>query len=40
MTASAAVTWAIVVPDESPDDAALPDRAGRPGSGPGNPLDL
>lgn len=29
-----------VIPDENPDDAALPDRAGRPGSGSGNPLDL
>jgi hypothetical protein len=29
-----------VILDENPDDAALPDRAGRPGSGSGNPLDL
>ena len=31
---------AIVIPDENPDDSTLPDRAGRPGSGSGNPLDL
>lgn len=29
-----------VVPDENPDDSTLPDHAGRPGSGSGNPLDL
>jgi hypothetical protein len=29
-----------VIPDENPDDSTLPDRAGRPGSGSGNPLDL
>jgi hypothetical protein len=29
-----------VIPDEHPDDSTLPDRAGRPGSGSGNPLDL
>ncbi|HEX4396402.1 MAG TPA: hypothetical protein VH136_02095 [Trebonia sp.] len=29
-----------VIPDENPDDSMLPDRAGRPGSGSGNPLDL
>lgn len=29
-----------VVFDENPDDRTLPDRAGRPGSGSGNPLDL
>jgi hypothetical protein len=29
-----------VILDENPDDSTLPDRAGRPGSGSGNPLDL
>jgi hypothetical protein len=29
-----------VIPEENPDDSTLPDRAGRPGSGSGNPLDL
>lgn len=29
-----------VIPDENPDDSTLPDHAGRPGSGSGNPLDL
>lgn len=29
-----------VIPDENPEDSTLPDRAGRPGSGSGNPLDL
>jgi hypothetical protein len=29
-----------VIPDEHPEDSTLPDRAGRPGSGSGNPLDL
>jgi hypothetical protein len=29
-----------VIRDENPDDSTLPDRAGRPGSGSGNPLDL
>lgn len=31
---------ATVIPDENPDDSTLPDHAGRPGSGSGNPLDL
>lgn len=29
-----------VIPGENPDDSTLPDPAGRPGSGSGNPLDL
>jgi hypothetical protein len=29
-----------VIPDENPNDSTLPDRAGRPGSGSGNPMDL
>jgi len=29
-----------VIPDENPEDSTLPERAGRPGSGSGNPLDL
>jgi hypothetical protein len=29
-----------VIPGENPDDSTLPDHAGRPGSGSGNPLDL
>lgn len=29
-----------VIFDENPDDSTLPERAGRPGSGSGNPLDL
>jgi hypothetical protein len=29
-----------VIPDENPDDSTLPDHAGRPGSGSGNPLGL
>ena len=29
-----------VIPGENPADSTLPDRAGRPGSGSGNPLDL
>jgi hypothetical protein len=29
-----------VIPDENPDDSTLPDHAGRPGSGSGNPMDL
>lgn len=29
-----------VIPGEHPEDSTLPDRAGRPGSGSGNPLDL
>jgi hypothetical protein len=29
-----------VIPDENPEDSTLPDRAGRPGSGLGDPLDL
>ena len=29
-----------VILAEHPDDSTLPDRAGRPGSGSGNPLDL
>ena len=31
---------AAVIPDENPEDSTLPDHAGRPGSGSGNPLDL
>lgn len=31
---------ATVIPDENPEDSTLPDHAGRPGSGSGNPLDL
>jgi hypothetical protein len=31
---------ATVIPNEKPDDSTLPDHAGRPGSGSGNPLDL
>lgn len=29
-----------VIPGEHPDDSTLPERAGRPGSGSGDPLDL
>ena len=29
-----------VTPGETPDDSTLPDHAGLPGSGSGNPLDL
>lgn len=29
-----------VIPHENPDDSTLPDHAGRPGSGSGNPMDL
>jgi hypothetical protein len=29
-----------VTPGETPDDSTLPEHAGRPGSGSGNPLDL
>ncbi len=29
-----------VILDENPEDSTLPGRAGRPGSGSGNPLDL
>lgn len=31
---------AVVVPGESPEDSAMPDRPGRPGEGTGNPMDL
>jgi hypothetical protein len=29
-----------VIPNENPEDSTLPDHAGRPGSGSGNPMDL
>jgi hypothetical protein len=29
-----------VIPGEHPEDSTLPDHAGRPGRGSGNPLDL